>query len=209
MQKVSGSGRTTSPESLQNPPLDANAIINIPQKIYVRYASIIFLGKTVFNSRCISPLDFRAPENYVFMPMWAMRALGIDPLDIVQVRFVRLQLSTKVVLEPLNKTWDTVFMNNNKVGHRDPTSVLELQLNKFSALSAGSVITLLIDGNEYSFLVKDTLGETGVSVYGVRVQDSDVSVDIDRTQLDKKNKSIDTDGEDSGARGEKEQISFK
>lgn len=121
-----------------------------------------------------------------------MQSLGVQAQDRVLISFVRLQLPTKVVLQPLNKTWDTIFVNNTKrTGgeggarlEKDVTRVLERQLNKFSALTARSVISLDIEGTEYSFLVKETKGETGVSVYGVRVQDADVTVEIDRSHLD-------------------------
>lgn len=134
-----------------------------------------------------SPLDFRSPENYIFMPDWMMRSLRIEAQDRVLVRFVRIQLSTNVALQPLNKTWDTVFMSrgdSTAKTPRDPTSVLEEQLNKYSALTSGTTIPLEIEGNEYYFLVNETRGETGAAVYGVRVQDADVNVDIDRSFLD-------------------------
>ena len=118
-----------------------------------------------------------------------MKALGVHPLDRVHVRFVRLQLSTKVVLQPLNKTWSTVFMSNNRLSNgepRDPTRDLEQQLNKFSALTSGSVIQLQLEGGNYSFLVNETRGESGVSVYGVRVQDADVNVEIDSSIVESK-----------------------
>jgi hypothetical protein len=123
-----------------------------------------------------------------------MRALGVKVQDRVRVSFVRLQLPTKVVLQPLNQTWDTIFMNSSSGSsrsgsfgsggsRRDPAHILEHQLNKFSTLTAGAVISLEIEGIEYSFLIKDIQGETGVSVYGARVQDSDISVEIDRNAL--------------------------
>ena len=31
------------------------------------------------------PLDFRAPSNFVFLPHWMFQALGLKPLDAVQV----------------------------------------------------------------------------------------------------------------------------
>lgn len=34
------------------------------------------------------PLDFRAPANYIFLPWWMMRSLGLRPHDIVQVDLV-------------------------------------------------------------------------------------------------------------------------
>ena len=121
------------------------------------------------------------------MPDWMMHSLKVEAQDRVRVRFVRIQLSTNVILQPLNKTWDKVIMRKGASGAetpRDPTSILEQQLNKYSALTAGTTIPLEIEGNEYYFLVNETRGETGAAVFGVRVQDADVNVDIDRSLLD-------------------------
>ena len=56
--------------------------------------------------------------------------------------------------------------------------------NKYSALTKGATIFIEVDGVELPLLVKETKAEGGVSVKGVRIQDSDVKVDIDRAFLD-------------------------
>lgn len=39
---------------------------------------------------CRRYYDFRAPENYVFLPDWMMKALGLRPRDTVKLRHVKL-----------------------------------------------------------------------------------------------------------------------
>lgn len=127
----------------------------------------------------VSPLDFRAPENYIFMPQWALRSLGLSPFDEVDVSFVRIKLAALVVLQPLSLEWDALVESG-----RNPRSVLEHEVNKYSSLTAGAVISIDVDGTTYSFFVKETQAEGGVAVRGVRVQDSDIKVDIDRSYLE-------------------------
>jgi ubiquitin fusion degradation protein 1 len=127
----------------------------------------------------ISPLDFRAPENYIFMPRWLIKSLALKTNDLVDVSFVRIKLAGLVVMQPLTLAWDKLIEKN-----KNPQSVLEHEVNKYSSLTAGSTIAIEVDGVEYAFHVKDTKAEGGVSVKGVRVQDSDVKVDFDRSYLD-------------------------
>lgn len=127
----------------------------------------------------ISPLDFRAPDNYIFLPQWLMNDLDLQPNDIVDVSFVRIKLADLVVLQPLSPAWDDLLSQ-----HGDPKSLLEHEVNKYSSLTAGSTIYIEIQGKEYALHVKETRAEGGVAVSAVRVQDSDVRVDIDRSRLD-------------------------
>lgn len=128
----------------------------------------------------LSPLDFRSPENYIFLPRWLMVTLGLKANDLVDVSFVRIKLASLVVLQPLTLEWDAMI----EKGNRDPQTVLEHEVNKYSSLTAGSTIYIEVDGLELPLLVKETFAEGGVSVKGVRVQDSDIKVDIDRGHLD-------------------------
>ena len=139
----------------------------------------------VLEKAYISPLDFRSPENYIFVPRWLMKTLNIQPLDIVEVSFVRIKLAGLVVLQPLTLSWD-ILMETCK----NPKSLLEHEINKYSSLTAGSTILIEVNGEEYPLLVKETMGESGVSLLGVRVQDSDINVDINRSFLDDLKKNL-------------------
>jgi hypothetical protein len=139
----------------------------------------------ILDKAYISPLDFRSPENYIFLPRWLMKSLDVTTNDVVDVSFVRIKLASLVVLQPLNLAWDKLMTENN-----DPKTILEHEVNKYSSLTAGSIIAIEYKGEEYSFYVKETQAEGGIAVKGVRVQDSDVKVDIDRSYLDDLIKAI-------------------
>ena len=108
-----------------------------------------------------------------------MKSLDLSTNDIVDVSFVRIKLASLVILQPLNLAWDKLMTENN-----DPKTILEHEVNKYSSLTAGSIIAIEYKGEEYSFYVKETQAEGGIAVKGVRVQDSDVKVDIYRAYLD-------------------------
>lgn len=128
----------------------------------------------------ISPLDFRSPENYIFLPKWLMHDLDLAPNDQVDISFVRIKSASLVVFQPLSVEWDDLLKNVD-----DPKVLLEHEINKYSSLTAGSTIYIEIQGKEYPIFVKETIAEGGVSVKAVCVQDSDIRTDIDRTVVDK------------------------
>ena len=138
-----------------------------------------FTNLTILKKVYISPLDFRSPENYIFVPSWIMKSLNLKSNDIVEISFVRIKLAGLVVFQPLTLEWDQLMEK-----HSNPNLLLEREINKYSSLTAGSIITIEVDGKEYPLKVKDTKGEDKVSIHGVRVQDSDVSTDIDRSYLE-------------------------
>jgi hypothetical protein len=127
-----------------------------------------------------SPLDFRSPENYIFLPRWMMHDMGLAPNDVVDVSLVRIKLAGLVVFQPLSLEWDKLLQTG-----ADPKTLLEQELNKYSSLTAGSTIYIQVGGKEYPIYVKRTVGEDGIEVKAVRVQDADVNTDIDRSIIDK------------------------
>lgn len=137
------------------------------------------LNRKVLKKAYISPLDFRSPENYIFLPEWLMKDLDLSPNDLVDISFVRIKLAALVVLQPLTEEWDNLIET-----HGDPKALLEHEINKYSSLTAGATIAIEIKGTEYPLFVKEVKAENGISVLGVRVQDSDIKVDIDRGYLD-------------------------
>lgn len=138
------------------------------------------IGKPRLDKLYCSPLDFRAPENYIFLPKWMMDALDIKPNDVVDVSFVRIKLANLVIFQPLTLEWDDLMS-----GDVDPKVLLEHEINKYSSLTAGTKIMIEYKGVEYPLFVRNTVAEGGVNVAGVRIQDSDVNTDIDRSILDK------------------------
>ena len=134
----------------------------------------------VVQKAFLSPLDFRSPENYIFLPKWLMDSLALKSYDLVDISFIRIKLAGLVVLEPQTLAWDAMMEKNNNL-----KVVLEHEVNKYSSLTAGTTILIEVDGIELPLLVKETRDEGGVAVKGVRIQDSDVKVDIERGKLDK------------------------
>lgn len=150
-----------------------------------------------------SPLDFRAPENYVFMPQWAMQSLGLRPFDRVRVDLVRLQVAASVQLRPHDApAWQQLITDigsRNDGGNASPAQLLEREINKFSALTAGTNISIQLElpspmasnaGSSdrptearamHTFQVVGVRGELSgdrVALRAVRVQDADVQVNI-------------------------------
>ena len=137
-------------------------------------------SKQRLNKAYISPLDFRSPENYIFLPRWLMSDMNLVPNDVVDVSLVRIKLASLVVFQPLSLEWDDLIKSGG-----DPKSLLERELNKYSSLTSGSTIYIEVGGKEYPLRVHATYAEGGVQVRAVRVQDSDVSTDIDRSVVDR------------------------
>ncbi len=107
-------------------------------------------------------------------------ALKLAPGDTVNVSFLRLNMASLVVLQPVDSSWDKLL----ELCGTDPTEVLEHEINKFSSLTAGSTISIETRGVQCRFHVKSTVTDSGVAAYGVRIQDSDVRVEIDRSIVD-------------------------
>lgn len=145
------------------------------------FDSALQKNKTRLNVAYLSPLDFRAPENFIFLPNWMLRDMDLKPFDIVDISMVKIKLASLVKLQPLTPAWDELV----EQGNRNPKSLLEHELNKYSSLTCGSTIGINVDGREYNFYVNETIAEGDVAAHAVRVQDSDIRTDIDRSVLDK------------------------
>lgn len=160
--------------------------------------------KRILAKAFISPLDFRSPENYIFLPRWLMRTLGLRVNDLVDISFVRIRLAGLVVFQPLTLDWDGLIGSAAGGGGSDPKTILEHEVNKYSSLTAGSTIEIEHEGTVYPLYIKETRAENGVAMLGVRVQDSDVKVDIDRSVLDALIKRREEEAEAAGEEDEGE-----
>lgn len=89
----------------------------------------------------ISPLDFRSPENYIFLPRWLMNDLALSANDIVDISFIRIKLADLVVFQPMSLEWDQLMEEIS-----DPKALLEHEINKYSSLTSGSTIYIEIKG---------------------------------------------------------------
>lgn len=131
------------------------------------------------NVAYVSPLDFRSPENFMFAPSWVMKKLNISSHGLVNVRFVQMKLAAMVVLQPTSKNWLQLAASEGREVH----NILEREINRFSSLTADSDFAILHKGISYGFHVNKTISEDNISVWGVRIQDSDVRVEIDNSLL--------------------------
>lgn len=122
------------------------------------------------------PLDFRAPVNYIFLPSWMMRALGLRPRDIVDVRQITtVPAGSLAKLRPL--TAQTMKDMTN------PQAVLETELRHYSSLTKGSTIAFDYNKKRYWFEVTELRSAPrGEKQPMVKVQDCDIATDFLRAK---------------------------
>jgi hypothetical protein len=120
-------------------------------------------------------LDFRSPNNYVFLPHWMFKALGLRPRDVVDVRLVQTTPpGSAVKLRPHT----SAFTN---IGNHQ--AVLETELKHYSALTLGSTIPFDYRGERYYFDVVDLRSAPrGERVPMAKVQDCDIAAEFVRSK---------------------------
>jgi Ubiquitin fusion degradation protein UFD1 len=118
------------------------------------------------------PLDFRAPSNYIFLPWWQMRALGLQPRDIVDVRLITtVPPGSAAQLRPHSSKFAKEIAN--------PQAVLETELKHYSSLTRGSTIAFDYNGQRYWFdVVELRSGPRGEKSPMVKVQDCDIATEF-------------------------------
>ena len=118
------------------------------------------------------PLDFRAPANYVFLPWWMMRALGLQPRDVVDVKLITtVPPGSMAKLRPHSSKFSIEIAN--------PQAVMETELRHYSALTKGSTIAFDYNSKRYWFdVVELRSAPRGEKQPMVKVQDCDVATDF-------------------------------
>ena len=118
------------------------------------------------------PLDFRAPANYVFLPWWMMRSLGLRPRDVVQVELVTtVPPGSLARLRPHSSRFAKNIAN--------PQAVLETELRHYSSLTRGS--TIAFDYNEQRYwldVVECRSAPKGEKQPMIKVQDCDIATEF-------------------------------
>lgn len=124
------------------------------------------------DSVVAGPLDFRAPANYVFLPWWMMRALGLQPRDVVQVELVEsVAPGSLAKLRPHSQDFARDISN--------PQAVLETELRHYSSLTQGSTIAMDYNQKRYWFdVVELRSAPRGERAPAVKVQDCDIATDF-------------------------------
>lgn len=118
------------------------------------------------------PLDFRAPNCYVFLPWWMMRALGLKPRDIVEVELIETVAPGSLAkLRPHSSQFAKDISN--------PQAVLETELRHYSSLVQGSTIAFDYNAKRYWFDVSELRSAPrGEKVPSIKVQDCDIATDF-------------------------------
>jgi Ubiquitin fusion degradation protein UFD1 len=118
------------------------------------------------------PLDFRAPNSYVFLPLWMMRALGIRPRDVVEVELIEtVPAGSLAKLRPHSSDFAKNIAN--------PQAVLETELRHYSALCQGSTIAFDYNARRYWFdVVELRSAPRGEKASMIKVQDCDIATDF-------------------------------
>ncbi|KFH08306.1 ubiquitin fusion degradation protein UFD1AP, partial [Toxoplasma gondii VAND] len=126
----------------------------------------------------VSVLDFSAPRNFIFLPLWVMKALDLRPFSIVACKWERLPLAGHVTLQPTS--W--AFVRAVQATGRDIQKVLEEEIRHYSSLTANSVIPVKIQGQTFRLYVRQIQAEgnaaNGEDADHVCVQDSDVATTL-------------------------------
>jgi hypothetical protein len=118
------------------------------------------------------PLDFRAPSNYCFLPWWMMRALGLQPRDVVDVQLITtVPPGSAAQLRPHSSQFASDISN--------PQAVLETELRHYSSLTKGSQIAFDYNGKRYWFHVEELRSAPrGEKCPMIKVQDCDIATDF-------------------------------
>ncbi|GMH90653.1 hypothetical protein TrVE_jg5960 [Triparma verrucosa] len=141
------------------------------------------------SSVLCSPLDFRSPSNYVFLPPWCFRALGLRPGEVVRCHLeTTIPKGGRIKLRPLTFKNEIESEDGCRVGTAkefmsidNHQAVLETELKHYSTLTSGSVVSFKFGDARYFFKVEETRegkkGERKVKD-GVKVMDCDVIVEF-------------------------------
>jgi hypothetical protein len=141
------------------------------------------------------PLDFRAPPNYIFLPWWMMRALGLQPRDVVDVKLITTVAPGSLAkFRPHSSSFATDIAN--------PQAVMETELRHYSSLTKGSTVAFDYNGKRYWFdVVELRAAPRGEKQPMVKVQDCDIASDFlpakDTLKRKKAKKTEEDDDEDA------------
>lgn len=119
------------------------------------------------------PLDFRSPSNYIFLPLWMIRSLGLRPLDIVDVELIETVPPGSIAkLRPHTSQFSKDISNN-------PQAVLETELRHYSSLTSGTTIPFDYNNKRYWFDVIELRSSIkGMKENIIKVQDCDIITDF-------------------------------
>mmetsp|Transcript_42296 Transcript_42296/g.76684 ORF Transcript_42296/g.76684 Transcript_42296/m.76684 type:complete len:406 (+) Transcript_42296:137-1354(+) len=106
-------------------------------------------------------LEFNAPEDQCYMPMWMLRQLRAEEGDILQISLVTLPKATFVRFRPASIALLRVF---------NPRALLENGLRNFVALTVGDSFAVSYNGQMYGIEVLETKPANAVSIFEADVK---------------------------------------
>jgi len=115
-----------------------------------------------------SILDFRAPDNFIFIPDWMMKSLRLRPRDVVRMRHLVLPQGGLVKFQPHSS--DFLKLSNHQ-------AIMENELKHYSCLTTGTTISFKYRNKMYQMDVVEVLSG-GKPVDMVCVQDCDIATDF-------------------------------
>jgi hypothetical protein len=118
------------------------------------------------------PINFSAPNNYCFLPWWMMRALGLQPRDVVDVKLTTtVPPGASAKLRPHTSDFAKDISNTQ--------AVLETELRHYSSLTEGTAIAFDYNRKRYWFTVEELrAAPRNEKVPYVKVQDCNLSTDF-------------------------------
>jgi hypothetical protein len=152
---------------------DENAIDDTTTTTTTSASTVPLMSSSASLDRVVGgPLDFRAPSNYCFLPWWMMRALGLQPRDVVDVELITtVPPGSAAKLRPHSSDFAKDISN--------PQAVLETELKHYSSLTKGSVIAFDYNGKRYWFdVVELRSAPRGEKCDMIKVQDCDIATDF-------------------------------
>mmetsp|Transcript_20765 Transcript_20765/g.63156 ORF Transcript_20765/g.63156 Transcript_20765/m.63156 type:complete len:324 (-) Transcript_20765:49-1020(-) len=108
-----------------------------------------------------------SPENFIFMPKWMMRALGLKPRDVVTLKHLKLPPASLVKFRPVKKMLLT-----------QPRAVLENELKHYSTVTKGSTVAFHYNDKVYEMVVEGVKAGREGDVDGASIEDTDVSTEL-------------------------------
>jgi ubiquitin fusion degradation protein 1 len=129
----------------------------------------------------VTSLDYRAPENYLYVPQWIMRSLRVSSFDQIELKYVQLSPVSRVTLRPLTPTWRR--LTSGRYSSKDLREIIENQLSSYTTLTVKTKIPVCVNSDVLEFEVAECQDRRGVCVDGVLIQDQDVETVIDDSLL--------------------------
>mmetsp|Transcript_23424 Transcript_23424/g.54535 ORF Transcript_23424/g.54535 Transcript_23424/m.54535 type:complete len:405 (+) Transcript_23424:179-1393(+) len=132
-------------------------------------------------------LEFNAPEDQCFMPLWMLRQLEAEEGDVLQISLVNLPKATSVKFRPASVALMRVY---------NPRALLENVLRNFVALTTGDTFAVSYNSQMYGIEVVETKPADAVSIF-----ETDVHVEFAPPQG-----SVASRDPDSASRQQQEQV---